>query len=78
MHLMMLHKDGKEPTYELGVTQFLDLTPSVFSKLYLTLDISHMQRLKSQAKAVKPSYSEGEARSNWDWRDQGKVSPVRN
>jgi len=78
MHQMMLHKDGKEPTYELGVTQFFDLTPSEFSKLYLTLDISHMQRLKSQAEAVKPSYSEGEAPSTWDWRDQGKVSPVRN
>jgi cathepsin F len=78
MHQMMLHKDGKEPTYEMGVTQFFDMTPAEFAKAYLTLDISHMQRLKSQAEAVKPTYSEGQAPLNWDWREQGKVSPVRN
>ena len=72
-----LHKNG-EPSYEMGVTQFFDLTPAEFAKTHLNLDLSHMQRIKAQAQAVKPTFAEGEAPANWDWREQGKVSPVRN
>lgn len=76
---MAIAKD-EELTYESGVTQFSDLTPEEFAKQYLTLDISHMKRLrasKSQNRLV-PTFSNGEAPESWDWREKGVVSQVKN
>jgi cathepsin F len=67
-----------EPTHKLGITQFFDLTPSEFSKIYLNLEISHLQRIKAQSVGVSPNYKNGDAPENFNWNDQGKVSKVKN
>jgi cathepsin F len=78
MHNGMLAKHQNEATYELGVNEFFDLTPKEFAKSHLNLEISHMQRIKSLSNSVAADYKNGDAPANWDWREQGKVSPVRN
>lgn len=71
----MLRGNG---SYDLGITKFFDLTPSEFARNYLTLEISHLRRLKSQAKSLKPTYKSGPAPEAHDWRDHNAVSPVKN
>ena len=78
IHHDMLAKSSHDVEYEIGVTEFFDMTPSEFAKSHLNLDISHMQRLKAQAHSIAPTYANGDAPASWDWREQGKVSPVRN
>jgi cathepsin F len=76
----MADAKDEEITYEAGVTQFSDLTPDEFAKQYLTLDISHLKRLralKSQNKLI-PTFANGEAPNAWDWREKGVVSQVKN
>ncbi len=67
-----------QDSYEFGITQFFDMTPSEFAKTHLTLEISHLQRLKAQATSIKPHFKTGSAPESHDWREQGKVSPVKN
>ena len=76
----MSKKKEVEITYESGVTEYFDMTPEEFSKQYLTLDISHLQRIKaskSQNKII-PTLTNGSAPESWDWREQGVVSNVKN
>lgn len=76
----MAESSGDEMTHESGVTQFFDLTPEEFAKQYLTLNISHLQRIrasKSQNKLVA-NFKDGSAPESWDWRDKGVVSKVKN
>jgi len=67
-----------EDSYELGITQFFDMTPSEFAKTHLTLELSHLKRLKAQGSSMKPHFKNGVAPESHDWRDQNKVSPVKN
>ena len=67
-----------EQSFEFGITQFFDMTPSEFAKTHLNLEISHLQRLKAQASSIKPHYKSGPAPESHDWREHGAVSPVRN
>jgi len=66
-------------SYDMGITQFFDLTPEEFSKTYLNLNIETLDRLKaSKATHLKPHYRLGEAPESWDWREKGAVTPVKN
>lgn len=80
LHQKMLYEGHKTATYDMGVTEFFDITPEEFSKTHLTLDISQLQRLKASksAKTIMPHYKNGTAPESVDWRDQGVVSPVKN
>jgi cathepsin F len=78
MHQFMMSKSGEKAMYELGINEFFDLTPSEFAKSHLNLEISYLQRLKAEAVAVRPHFKNGNAPESYDWRDQGKVSSVKN
>lgn len=71
----MLQKRN-DATYEIGVTQFFDLTPQEFAKTHLTLDISSLQKLKAQASPLAATFADP-APASWDWREQNKVSKVK-
>jgi cathepsin F len=76
----MAAASNEEVTHENGVTQFFDLTPEEFAKQYLTLNISHLQKikaLKSQNKLIA-NFHDGAAPEAWDWREKGVVSVVKN
>ncbi|KAL5706646.1 cathepsin F [Ranunculus cassubicifolius] len=63
-----------DPSAVHGITQFSDLTPSEFRKSYLGLN-----RLKFPADANKaPILPTTDIPSEFDWRDHGAVTPVKN
>jgi cathepsin F len=74
----MVELSGDEVTHESGVTQFFDLTPEEFAKQYLTLNISHLQRIKASKSQNKLVANLKEAPESWDWREKGVVSKVKN
>lgn len=64
-----------DPTAEHGVTKFSDLTPSEFRKKYLGLKSG----LKLPADANKaPILPTNGLPEEFDWRDKGAVTPVKN
>jgi len=77
-HNQMLRKSQEPESYQFGINQFFDLTQTEFAKTHLNLDISQMQRLKAEATSVAPHYMSGDAPENFDWREQKKVSKVKN
>nr|XP_046180059.1 cathepsin F-like isoform X1 [Oncorhynchus gorbuscha] len=62
-------------TAEYGVTKFSDLTEEEFRTLYLNPLLSQQNLQQSMKPAVMPR---GPAPPNWDWREHGAVSPVKN
>jgi cathepsin F len=70
-----LNKNG-QPLYQLGVTQFMDLTPQAFAKKLLTLNIDEIEKIKSGATMDIPKTRD--APDNWDWRQKNAVTEVKN
>lgn len=63
-----------DPTAVHGITQFSDLTPAEFKNNYLGL-----RRLKLPADAHKaPILPTNGLPDDFDWRDRGAVTPVKN
>uniref|UniRef100_A0A8C7QX86 Cathepsin F n=1 Tax=Oncorhynchus mykiss TaxID=8022 RepID=A0A8C7QX86_ONCMY len=62
-------------TAEYGVTKFSDLTEEEFRTLYLNPLLSQQNLQQSMKPAAMPR---GPAPPNWDWREHGAVSPVKN
>jgi cathepsin F len=63
-----------DPSAMHGVTQFSDLTEEEFTSQYLGLKAP--ETLKNAAPA--PSLPTGDLPANFDWRDHGAVTPVKN
>lgn len=64
-----------DPTAEHGVTKFSDLTPSEFRKTYLGLK----NQVKFPADANNaPILPTTDLPEEFDWRDHGAVTPVKN
>ena len=76
MHLKL----NLEVSHQEGVTQFFDMTPKEFSKIYLNLDINILKRLQAKYSdnTIKINENLGELPENLDWRDKNVVSPVKN
>ena len=72
----MAEVQKNDPTAEHGVTVFADLTPEEFQAQYLGLagDISAEQR----AKRAAPELSTDDLPDEFDWREKGAVTPVKN
>jgi cathepsin F len=70
--------NGSDPSFEFGISPFMDLTPEDFKAKYLTLDVNYVHKLKFlNAKNVLAAKSTN-APGAWDWRQQGAVTPVKN
>jgi C1A family cysteine protease len=67
-------------THKSGITQFFDLTPEEFSRTFLTLQVSVVEKLKaiSQSKPDSPKRRLVTMPTNYDWRNYGVVGPVKN
>jgi len=78
IELHQMYSVEQDATYELGITEFFDLSPSEFAKKYLTLDITHLKRIEASSESIAPHYKNGNAPAAWDWNAQGKVTTVKN
>jgi cathepsin F len=76
---MMFDKSNGDITFGLGVTQFMDLTPQEFAKTHLNLNLSlnSILKAKNSMKVLTPLNQEP-APENFDWREKGVVSEVKN
>ena len=63
-----------EKTYKTGITKFSDLTKQEFAKIYLNLNYDAMAMANFEPITVKVSNA---APSSYDWRNQNRVSPVK-
>jgi len=72
--------DRKDPHARFGVTQFMDLSPEEFRRQYLMPGIGN--RVKEAMLASNPTIYKGENvgayPASFDWRSQGKITPVYN
>lgn len=73
------HNQEHDSSFEIGITQFFDMTPLEFQKTYLNLNVSHLQRLKLlySEKDLDITYAKGAAPEAYDWRETGVVSQVK-
>ena len=62
-------------TYEQGMNEFSDLEWEEFKNMYLLKTQNFEQDVKRTAASGTPL---GDVPSNWDWRDQGWVTSVKN
>ena len=60
--------------YRTGITKFSDLTKQEFAKIYLNLNYDAMAMANFDPTIVKVSNA---APAAYDWRDHGRVSPVK-
>ena len=60
--------------YRTGITKFSDLTKQEFAKIYLNLNYDALAMSNFDPTIVKVSNAAPDA---WDWRDYGRVSPVK-
>ena len=60
--------------YRTGITKFSDLTKQEFAKIYLNLNYDAMAMANFEPTIVKISNA---APAAYDWRDYGRVSPVK-
>ena len=60
--------------YRTGITKFSDLTKQEFSKIYLNLNYDALAMANFDPTIVKVSNAAPDA---YDWRDYGRVSPVK-
>ena len=60
--------------YQTGITKFSDLTKQEFAKIYLNLNYDAMAMANFDPTVVKVSNA---APAAYDWRDYGRVSPVK-
>ena len=60
--------------YRTGITKFSDLTKQEFAKIYLNLNYDALAMANFDPTIVKVSNAAPDA---WDWRDYGRVSPVK-
>ena len=60
--------------YQTGITKFSDLTKQEFARTYLNLNYDAMAMANFDPTIVKVSNA---APSSYDWRDYGRVSPVK-
>lgn len=67
------HNADKTQTFQMGVTQFSDLTQEEFVEQYLTLKVNQKFTDASHARTPKTA-----SNADVDWKAQGKVSPVKN
>ena len=63
-----------ERTYKTGITKFSDLTKQEFAKIYLNLNYDAMAMANFEPITVKVSNA---APSSYDWRNQNRVSAVK-
>ena len=57
-----------------GFLDFLDQTPEAFyGYVPRTMDLSHLKQIPTQREQSQLTLP-----ATWDWRDQGKVTPVKN
>ena len=61
-------------SYKTGITKFSDLTHQEFAKIYLNLNYDAMAMVNFEPTTVKISNA---APSSYDWRNQGRVSAVK-
>ena len=61
-------------SYRTGITKFSDLTKQEFAKIYLNLNYDALAVANFNPTIVKVS---NEAPDAYDWRDYGRVSPVK-
>jgi C1A family cysteine protease len=69
----VLSKDDFSGDHTVGITKFSDMTKDEFKQQYLTLKVQ--QGWCSQAKGLK--FLSAPAPATLDWRDKGKVSPIK-
>jgi cathepsin F len=67
---------AEDPGVEFGITQFTDLTPSEFERLYLGLDPSLKQE-SIPLNELQMRTSVEDIPTSWDWREHGAVSSVK-
>ena len=72
--LRALKHQALDPTASHGITQFSDLTEEEFSSQYLGLKVPSILSTSPAA----PNLPTGDLPANFDWRDKGAVSPVKN
>jgi len=70
----------KESAHESGITQFFDLTPEEFSKIYATLQVEDLEQISTQATTPKDGVKRKLTTlpTNFDWRNYGAVGVVKN
>jgi cathepsin F len=71
-----LEKSGQK-SHEFGITQFMDLTPTEFAKTHLNLKMDMMSKIRARSVEQKPTFAFGDAPENFDWREKGVVSSVK-
>ena len=64
----------ENPSYQTGITKFSDLTPQEFKRTYLNLNYDAMAMANFNPTVVTVTNA---APDSWDWRDKGRVSPVK-
>jgi cathepsin F len=64
----------KNSAYKTGITKFSDLTRQEFAKIYLNLDYNAMAYANANTVDIKISNA---APDEYDWRNQGRVSAVK-
>ena len=72
-NVMTTFKESNE-SYKTGITKFSDLTYQEFAKTYLNLNYDAMAMANFEPVSAKVSNA---APSEFDWRDYGRVSPVK-
>lgn len=64
--------------YDLGVTEFFDVTPEQFAKTHLNLKMQDAGKLLFNPNTKPFRRSAEDAPASWDWREHGAVGPVKN
>jgi cathepsin F len=72
-----LNSSGTQPLYQLGISPFMDMTPTEFATSHLNLKLDYVKNFKANATLQKPTYKFGEAPENFDWRERGMVTRVK-
>jgi C1A family cysteine protease len=70
-------KNNSDYDFELGITEFFDITPEEFAKTHLNLNMSVLNYLEERGNLLEPTY-ETPAPESFDWREKGVVSSVKN
>jgi len=68
-------QEQEETPYEIGITQFSDLTQQEFTKIYLNLEYNALDAYNFNPYTLKELNA---APASWDWRQKGYVGNVKN